>query len=219
MCSLLFILLLTTPGKAGDLASSFKQAAALADAENRTATEVYTKHDLLPYYKQKYFPVFQSCLAPTQHPDTTPFSFVAALGADGRVMRLYIDHETNVFACVRQTLQNDEFPHPPVSPYYWHVSMNFSQQQAQVQISSRPAGADIEIDGNYSGSTPFNLEHLFWPARDFCEEDRLQTMATTNYRIDWSSERECPPGGRATVGVDKPNVSRAASHSASDCTC
>jgi len=157
MCSLLFILLLTTPGKAGDLASSFKQAAALADAENRTATEVYTKHDLLPYYKQKYFPVFQSCLAPTQHPDTTPFSFVAALGADGRVMRLYIDHETNVFACVRQTLQNDEFPHPPVSPYYWHVSMNFSQQQAQVQISSRPAGADIEIDGNYSGSTPSTL--------------------------------------------------------------
>jgi hypothetical protein len=96
---------------AGDLASSFKQAAALADAEDRdSATEAYAKNDLLPYYMQKYWPVFQSCLSPTQHPDTSSFSFVVALGADGRVMRLYIDHETNVFACVRQTLQKDEFP-------------------------------------------------------------------------------------------------------------
>lgn len=148
-----FISLLTTFSLAGDLATSFKQAVALADAEEGEATQAYTKNDLLPYYKQKYWPVYQSCLA-TGHPDTSPFSFVMALGADGRVLRLYVDHETSVFACVRQTLEKDEFPHPPVSPYYFHVSMNFAGQQARVQISSTPDAADIEIDGKYIGSTP-----------------------------------------------------------------
>jgi len=34
-------------------------------------------------------------LAATDHPDTSPFEFVAGIGADGRVLRLYIDRETN----------------------------------------------------------------------------------------------------------------------------
>lgn len=34
--------------------------------------------------------------------------------------------------------------------------MNFAKQEAQVQISSTP-DADIEIDGNYVGSTPSTL--------------------------------------------------------------
>jgi hypothetical protein len=50
-----------------------------------------------------------------------------AIGTDGRVLRLYTDHETNIFACVRQTLQQDEFPLPPTSPCYFHVSMSFSK--------------------------------------------------------------------------------------------
>jgi hypothetical protein len=48
-----------------------------------------------------------------------------AIGTDGRVLRLYTDHETNIFACVRQTLQQEEFPHPPFAAYYMHVLMNF----------------------------------------------------------------------------------------------
>src|SRR5467141_2065194 len=100
----------------------------LGDAqEKERATQAYIHLDLMPYYQRKYSPVFQSCLTSTDHPDTSPFSFVAAIGKDGRILRLYIDHETNIYACVRQTLQQDEFPHPPVSPYYLHVSMNFSK--------------------------------------------------------------------------------------------
>lgn len=126
--SILFISLLATFSMAGDIVSSFKQAAALADVQERDpATQTYLKRDLTPYYEHKYSPVFLSCLGSTKHPDTSPFSFVLALGIDGRVVRLYADHETNVFACVRQTLQKDEFPHPPVSPYYWQVSMSFSK--------------------------------------------------------------------------------------------
>jgi hypothetical protein len=120
--------LLTTTGRAGELASSFKQAAALGDAQEKDpATWVYQRRDLTPYYEQKYRPVFQSCLKSTNHPDTSSFSFVVVIGKDGRVMRLYIDHDTTVYTCVRQTLQEDEFPRPPVSPYYWHVEMSFAK--------------------------------------------------------------------------------------------
>ena len=93
--------------------------------KERNAPNRHIHLDLMPYYEKKYSPVFQSCLASTDHPDTSPFSFVAAIGKDGRVLRLYIDHETNIFACVRQTLQKEEFPHPPLSPYYMHISMSF----------------------------------------------------------------------------------------------
>jgi hypothetical protein len=122
------IFLLTISCRAGELASSFKQAAAKGDAqEKERVTQAYIHLDLMPYYQKKYSSVFQSCLASTDHRDTSPFSFVVAIGKDGRVLRFYIDHETNIFTCVRQTLQQDEFPHPPVSPYYMHVSMNFSK--------------------------------------------------------------------------------------------
>ena len=114
---------------AGDLAGSFKQAAALADAQDVTdrAIRIYAEIDLKDYYQQKYGPVFQSCLKSTEHPDMSTFSFVMAIGADGRVLRLYVDHETNIFACVRPTLQKGEFPHPPFAPYYTHFTMNFSK--------------------------------------------------------------------------------------------
>jgi len=126
--AMVFIFLLATSGRAGELASSFKQAAALGDAQEKERNaQAYIHLDLMPYYQKKYSPVFLSCLASTDHPDTSPFSFVAAIGKDGRVLRLYVDHETNIFACVRQSLQQEEFPRPPLSPYYMHVSMNFSK--------------------------------------------------------------------------------------------
>jgi hypothetical protein len=120
--------LLTTSSNAGTLAGSLKEAAALADTEDRDrATRIYAEIDLKDYYQQKYMPVFQSCLKSTAHADTSAFSYVVAIGTDGRVLRLYADHETNVFACVRPTLEKDEFPHPPFAPYYMHVSMKFSK--------------------------------------------------------------------------------------------
>ena len=126
--SIAFIVLLTTSGLAGDLATSFKQAAALADAQDKDrATRIYAAIDLKDYYQRKYGPVFQSCLKTTEHADTSPFSFIVAIGKDGRVLRLYTDHENSIFACVRPTLQKDKFPNPPVSPYYMHIEMSFSK--------------------------------------------------------------------------------------------
>ncbi len=126
--TIVVICLLATFSIAEGLAGSFKQAVALADAQDKVrATRIYDQIDLMPYYQKQYMPVFQSCLKSTEHPDMSSFSFVVAIGADGRVLRLYTDHETNILACVRPTLQKDEFPHPPSAPYYMHVSMTFSK--------------------------------------------------------------------------------------------
>lgn len=105
-----------------------RSLAGLAATEDKDrATRIYAEVDLKDYYQHKYMPVFQSCLKSTEHPDTSTFSFVVAIGTDGRVLRLYTDHETNVLACVRPTLLKDEFPHPPFAPYYMHMTMNFSK--------------------------------------------------------------------------------------------
>lgn len=122
------ISLLPTFSVAANLPSSFKDAVALADKQDKErdrATRIYDAVDLKDYYEKKYLPLFQSCLKLID--DTTSVSFVAALGADGHVLRLYTDHENTTFACVRPTLQKDEFPHPPFAPYYMHMTMNFSK--------------------------------------------------------------------------------------------
>lgn len=119
------ICFLTSTGRAADLATSFEQAAALGDAQEKKPAALAYKPELMTYYQQRYSPVFQSCLKSTQNRDTSPFSFVAAIGKGGQVLRLYVDHETKIYACVRETLQKDKFPPPPFSPYYMHVSMSF----------------------------------------------------------------------------------------------
>ena len=122
------ISLLTISTRAGELASSFKEACVLAEAQQEERSEqAYIHLDLMPYYQKKYSPVFQSCLGSTEHADTSPFSFVVAIGKDGRVLRLYVDHETNIYACLRHTLEQDKFPAPPVSPYYMHITMSLSK--------------------------------------------------------------------------------------------
>lgn len=125
---IVLVCVLESAGMAGNLAMSFADAAARGDAQERnTATKSYQDQQLIPYYENKYGPILQSCLASTGHPDTTPFEFVVAIGTDGEVLRLYNDRQTNIFSCVRQTLEKDNFPKPPVAPYYLHIEMRFSQ--------------------------------------------------------------------------------------------
>lgn len=73
--ALLFILMVTTTAIAANLAASFKEAAALADAQDDKdrATRIYGAIDLNDYYQKKYNPVFQSCLKSTKHADMSTF--------------------------------------------------------------------------------------------------------------------------------------------------
>jgi len=78
--ALVFISLLTISSRASELASSFKEACALAEAQGKErAEQAYIHLDLVPHYKKKYSPVYLSCLKSTEDPDTSPFSFVAAI--------------------------------------------------------------------------------------------------------------------------------------------
>jgi predicted small secreted protein len=126
LCATVLISILTTTVSASELAGSFKQAADLAEAQDKIdAAIIYEHRELTPYYQKKYSPVYQACLKSVENGDTSAFSFVAAIGKHGEVLRLYVDHETNIYACVRETLHKDKFPQPPFSPYYMHISMSF----------------------------------------------------------------------------------------------
>ncbi len=126
--AIVLVSLLATTGRGRDLATSFDEAAALAETQNKErASRAYDALDFKPYYEHKYGPILVSCLKSADQPDTSTFSFVVAIAKDGRVLRLYVDHETNMFACVKKTLKDDKFPAPPHAPYYSHISMSFSK--------------------------------------------------------------------------------------------
>lgn len=126
--AIVLVSLLATTGRASDLATTFDEAVALAENQNKDrASRAYDALDFKPYYQQKYGPLLVSCLNSADQPDTSTFSFVVAIGKDGHVLRLYVDHETNMFACVKKTLKDDKFPAPPHAPYYNQISMRFSK--------------------------------------------------------------------------------------------
>jgi hypothetical protein len=57
----------STSCTAGGLAGSFEQAVALAETQSKDrTTQTYSAVDLMPYYQQKYMPVFQACLKSTE---------------------------------------------------------------------------------------------------------------------------------------------------------
>jgi len=145
------LILAATSALASDLASSFQEAVAQADIQEKgEATRDYFSKVLLPYYARKYAPVLQSCFATVHKPDSESFSFVAAIGADGRVVRLYDGHETNISRCLRDALKVDVFPAPPVSPYYLHIDMKFSDPPASHSASGEGAPPLIVGPDKYS---------------------------------------------------------------------
>lgn len=151
----------------GELATNYQQAAQLAEAQEKApATRDYFNQILLPHYAQKYAPVFQSCFASVKQPDNGPFSFVAAIGVDGRVVRLYEDQKTNISACALEALRNDTFPSPPQSPYYLHIEMKFTDAPASNGLSAdAPPLLVTEDNYSYTFAVPSGWEFNFEQAR------------------------------------------------------
>jgi len=155
---------------ADDLAKSFEEASARGDAQqNEASTREYFTNVLMPYYGRKYAPVLQSCFASVSKPDNSSFSFVAAIGADGRIVRLYRDRETSIFLCMRTTLEKDVFPPPPESPYYLHIEMSFTDRDAPRGGSQKDAPPLVLEPNKYSYTfgVPEGWEFSFEEAQRF----------------------------------------------------
>lgn len=136
---------------AADLAASYQQAVVLSDAQDKApVTHEYLQKALLPYYQQKYGPVFQSCLSTVSHPDYSSFSFVVAIADDGHVLRIYEDRATNIFRCALDTLKADAFPAPPQSPFYLDIGMRFDGPPPAENRSADPAPPLILGPSKYS---------------------------------------------------------------------
>lgn len=111
---------------AGELASSYVEAQERGRRdESDPATRDYHRDVLLPQFSERYRAHFRDCTASVPQPESTPFSFVAAIGADGRVLRLWSDRSTNVYQCMRGRLLFDRFAPPPRAPFYLYIHMRF----------------------------------------------------------------------------------------------
>jgi hypothetical protein len=95
--------------------------------ESDPATQPYHRDVLLPEFGRRYRQHFSDCTQQTPGADSTPFSFVAAIGADGKVLRIWSDRSTNVYQCVRGRLLFDRFGPPPRAPFYLYIHMRFTQ--------------------------------------------------------------------------------------------
>jgi hypothetical protein len=68
-----------------ELASSYVEAQERGRRdESDEATRDYHRDVLLPQFSERYRAHFRDCTASVPQPESTPFSFVAAIGADGR---------------------------------------------------------------------------------------------------------------------------------------
>jgi len=158
-----------TPAFADELANTFEEAAARGDAQEAGfSTKDYFMETLLPYYGRKYPPVIQSCLAADSGKGNIPLSFVAAIGADGRVVRVFGKRESPMFVCMRDALRADLFPKPPVSPYYLHIEMNFAGGEASEHRSGEQTLPLVRESDKYSYTfgVPKNWEYDFDQAQD-----------------------------------------------------
>jgi len=109
------------------LAESYPQAQEFGRRdESDEATRDYHRNVLLSEFSQRYRAHFRECTASVPDPEKAPFSFVAAIGADGKVQRIWSDKTTNVFQCVRGRLLFDRFSAPPRAPFYLYIHMRFT---------------------------------------------------------------------------------------------
>lgn len=109
------------------LASSYVEAQEFGRRdETDPATLAYHRDVLLPEFGRRYRQHFTDCTQQIPGADATPFSFVAAIGADGRVQRVWSDRSTDVYQCVRGRLLFDRFSPPPRAPFYLYIHMRFT---------------------------------------------------------------------------------------------
>lgn len=143
--------LLPSAAKADDLVASFEEAAARGDVlEQAPDTTEYFSKTLVPYFGKKYATILKSCFTTVANPDNGSIDFVVAIARDGKTLRIYREHETNILTCISNSIAKDTFPAPPVVPYYLHIAMKFSDDPAPNNNSARKAPPLVLEPNKYS---------------------------------------------------------------------
>lgn len=110
------------------LAESYIQAQEFGRRdESDPKTIDFHRNVLLPQFSERYRALLQTCQSTLPQPDQTIFSFVAAIGPEGEVLRLWSDRSPPVYACVRGRLLFERFSPPPRAPFYLYIHMRFAQ--------------------------------------------------------------------------------------------
>lgn len=110
------------------LPESYVEAQELGRRDERDPlTMDYHRDVLLPEFSTRYRALLRECQAALPQPDQSPFSFVAAIGADGAVLRLWSDRTPPVYACLRGRLLFERFSPPPRAPFFLYIHMRFTQ--------------------------------------------------------------------------------------------
>ena len=98
------------------LADSFVEAQELGRRDEKDPlTLEYHQSVLLPQFSARYRAHLRDCQAALPQPDQTPFSFVAAIDGEGKVIKIWSDRSPPVYSCVRGRLLFDRFAPPPRS--------------------------------------------------------------------------------------------------------
>lgn len=129
-CLLLTLLVVAAPAFAqgGPLASSYAEAQELGRRdETDPATVDYHRNVLLPEFGPRYRALLRDCQETLPQPDPSSFSFVAAIGADGSVLKLWSDRSPPVYACLRGRLAFERFTPPPRAPFHLYIHMRYTQ--------------------------------------------------------------------------------------------
>jgi hypothetical protein len=112
----------------GALATSYSEAQERGRRdESDPLTTDYHRDVLLPEFSARYRSLLRDCQAALPQPDQTPFSFVAAIGSQGEVLRVWSDRSPPVYSCLRGRLLFERFTPPPRSPFYLYIHMRFTQ--------------------------------------------------------------------------------------------
>jgi hypothetical protein len=134
--SLFVVALITSLGTAmvraatqeGSLATSYADAQELGRRDERDPlTMDYHRDVLLPEFSARYRSLLGVCQASLPQPDQTPFSFVAAVGSQGEVLRVWSDRSPPVYSCLRGRLLFERFSPPPRTPFYLYIHMRFTK--------------------------------------------------------------------------------------------
>lgn len=136
--ALLAVVTMAASAGAQELVESYFEARAQARLDELDeTTKAYHRDVLLPDFTQRYGRHFRECSQQLPSPEPTPFSFVVAVGADGKVLRLWSDRSTSVYQCVRGKLLFDRFSPPPRAPFYLFVQMRFAESDPKEKVNNK----------------------------------------------------------------------------------